>query len=69
MKHNAAIVHRDGTVTYKNVEIPEDTGIETPKAPLFTEKELIQQEITDLQLSDIEQGQEITELFLTQLGG
>lgn len=34
-----------------------------------TETELIQQDITDLQLADIEQGQEITELFLTQLGG
>lgn len=43
---------------------PEDV-----QAAPYTETELIQQDITDLQLADIEQGQEITELFLTQLGG
>ena len=34
-----------------------------------TEMELTQQDITDLQLNDIEQGQQMTDLELTILGG
>jgi hypothetical protein len=34
-----------------------------------TEMELAQQDITDLQLNDIEQGQQMTDLELTILGG
>ena len=39
----------------------------TPVVP--TEMELAQQDITDLQLNDIEQGQQMTDLELTILGG
>lgn len=38
-----------------------------PRVP--TEMELAQQDITDLQLSDIEQGQQMTDLELEILGG
>jgi hypothetical protein len=46
--------------TYPSTDIP------IPREP--TELELTQQDITDLQLSDIERGQEITEIQLQLLG-
>jgi hypothetical protein len=42
-------------------------GEEVPPEPL-TDVQLTQQDITDLQLSDIERGQEITEIQLQLLG-
>lgn len=49
--------------TYERIEEPAPT----PRIP--TELELAQQDITDLQLNDIEQGQQMTDLELTILGG
>lgn len=40
-----------------------------PEVHVPTEMELAQQDITDLQLNDIEQGQQMTDLELTILGG
>lgn len=42
---------------------------EEPTAPAYTELELTQQAITDLELSDIEQGQAITDLEIMILEG
>lgn len=39
------------------------------KEPEYTEKQRMEQEITDLYLESIEQGQEITDLELLYLGG
>jgi hypothetical protein len=47
-------------------EVPE---IEPEETSLYTDYKLLQQDITDLQLADIEQEQEITELQLTILEG
>lgn len=42
---------------------------EEPAAPAYTELELAQQAITDLELNDIQQGQAITDLELMLLEG
>lgn len=70
MLRRTLVLRVDGTREYRDVDVPEEVEeTEDVQAAPYTETELIQQEITDLQLADIEQGQEITELFLTQLGG
>lgn len=59
-------VEVDGERKYRNIETGYLLGDE-PAIP--TELELAQQDITDLQLNDIEQGQQMTDLELTILGG
>lgn len=62
-------VEIDGTRTYRNIEtglLIEDEAL-LPSEP--TEIELLQQEITTLELNDIEHGQQITDLELMMLGG
>ncbi|MFR1051477.1 MAG: hypothetical protein ACLSE7_07080 [Lachnospirales bacterium] len=59
-------VEVNGERRYRNVETGDLLG-EEPSVP--TELELAQQDITDLQLNDIEQGQQMTDLELTILGG
>lgn len=62
-------VEIDGTRTYRNI----DTGLliedEAQIQSEPTEVELLQQEITTLELNDIEHGQQITDLELIMLGG
>lgn len=43
--------------------------VEPEPGPEYTEMQIVQQDITDLQLSDIEQGQAITDLELIILEG
>ena len=57
-----------------NIKAKRDEWLETAKAkeaeaPEYTELQLLQQEITDLMLESIEQGQYITELELLILTG
>jgi len=48
---------------------PTERPTPEPEPYVPTEMELAQQDITDLQLSDIEQGQQMTDLELMILGG
>lgn len=60
----------DGERKYMNVhtgEILDGVPVQSPEQ--YTEIELAQQSITDLELSDIEQGQQMTDLELMILEG
>ena len=60
-------VYNANTKEYYTKIIDDSEIVEVMEEP--TEIELIQQNITDLELNDIEQGQMLTELELMILGG
>ena len=69
MEYNMLTHYPDGTTGYEMVEIPDDAFTQKPPPRQYTNLELAQQEITDLYLATIEQGQQMTDLELMILEG
>ena len=61
------IFYPDGTFEDTTQEVPDNYFDEPPH--IYTQLELTQQSITDLELTTIEQGQQITDLELMILEG